>query len=90
MDYYVIKEHRVSPFTPHEEDEFFVGYLMNYDRWSLNFKTTASIATATLFNLKDAAKAISQLNKLNMRFYEIAKFEADNSPNNAEKTVGGI
>lgn len=81
VDLYVIKEHKVSPFTWHMPDEYLVGYITDLDLHTLAYRTCNGVMAASLLTLPEAAKAIAKLNKLNMRYFEICKFEPTNPPN---------
>lgn len=74
---FVIKEHKVDPFEPHPRDAFFIGYITNFDEHSLAYKLSKSIFDAHKFELSDCALALSKLNKLNMRFYEICLYDGE-------------
>jgi hypothetical protein len=75
MKKYVIKEHKVSPFDKHEPDQFFLGFLTDFDHYTLAFKTTKLPLHASIMNLREAALAVAKLNKMNMRFYELCDYD---------------
>jgi hypothetical protein len=75
MKKYVIKEHKVSPFDKHEPDQFFLGFLTDFDHHTLAFKTTKTPLHASIMNLREAALAVAKLNKMNMRFYELCDYD---------------
>jgi hypothetical protein len=75
MKKYSIKEHMASPFDPQEQDQFLIGYLKDFDHHTMAFKITKSPLYASIMNLRQGALAVSKLNKLNMRFYELCAYE---------------
>ena len=64
-----------SPFDPQEQDQFLIGYLKDFDHHTMAFKITKSPLYASIMNLRQGALAVSKLNKLNMRFYELCTYD---------------
>ena len=75
MKKYSIKEHMASPFDPQEKDQFLIGYLKDFDHHTMAFKITKSPLYASIMNLRQGALAVSKLNKLNMRIYELCAYD---------------
>lgn len=80
-EYFVIKKHAIDPFIiPVTEEQTnrsqkLIGYLSDVDKWALCYFIVSNKKFASKFTLYDASLLIAKLNKLNLLFYEIERYE---------------
>ena len=81
-DLYVIKKYGVDafkvPISIDEKDlrtQKFMGYLSEVNEYNLSYFLAFNKNFASKLTLKQAALLVAKLNKLNLLFYEIEKYE---------------